>query len=58
MSELIGITEAVMRLGVHPATIYRWVDRGLLKAVRDSSGKRIFTAEELDRFAREREAAK
>jgi excisionase family DNA binding protein len=46
MSDIVSVGEAARRLGVTPATIQRWVDRGLLHAERTPGGhRRIYVTE-------------
>lgn len=52
--ELLGVTECARRLGVHPLTIYRWCKTGLLPCKRDSSGKRLFDARDVEALIRKR----
>lgn len=54
--ELLGVSEAARRLKVHPFTLRRWEARGIVSPVRDSSGKRLFMGEDIDRLVRERES--
>lgn len=46
--ELIAMGEAARRLGVYPDTLVNWERRGLIKPIRDSVGRRLFTTEQLD----------
>ncbi len=54
--ELLGTSEATRRLRVHEVTLRRWSESGKLPHLRDSSGKRLFFAEDIDKLARERAA--
>lgn len=56
--EWLGTSEAARRLRVHEMTIRRWTETGRLPCVRDSSGKRLFTAAMVDKFAAERAKAR
>jgi excisionase family DNA binding protein len=49
-SNMIGAGEAARRLGVSPATIQRWVDAGLLSAVRTHGGHRRIPLSEIRRM--------
>jgi DNA-binding transcriptional MerR regulator len=55
MIELVGVSEAARRLRVHPFTLRRWEERGIVSPIRDSAGRRIFMGEDIDRLVRERE---
>jgi excisionase family DNA binding protein len=46
----IGISDAARRLGVHHNTLRKWVDRGIIPALRLPSGHRRFDVVELERF--------
>ncbi len=52
------MTSAAAKLGVHYITLRRWCESGKLKCMRDSTGRRLFRAETIDRLVREREAAR
>jgi excisionase family DNA binding protein len=56
-SNLISIREAARRLGVDETTMRRYVDRGLLRAVRLPSGVRRVRREDVEAFARIAEPA-
>ena len=56
--ELLGSSETARRLRLHEATVRRWAEEGKLPCVRDSAGRRIFFAKDIDKVARERAAAK
>ena len=55
---LLGTSEAARRLGIHPFTLKRWDESGKLVPMRDSSGKRLYTAEQIDNLVRQREEEK
>lgn len=44
----VTLPVAARELGVHPATLRRWVDRGQVEAVTLPSGYRRFTVEQLE----------
>ncbi len=44
------------KLGIHISTLRRWESLGLLTATRDSSGRRIYTEEQIDELAAQRDA--
>lgn len=48
----VGISDAARRLGVHHNTLRKWVDRGIIPAIRLPSGHRRFDPNELERFRR------
>lgn len=54
--ELLGMSEAARRLQVHPFTLRRWSESGKVKPKRDSAGRRIFMAKDIDKLAQERAA--
>lgn len=47
---LVGITEAARMLSVHPNTLRRWADEGVVPHIRLPSGYRRFDPAELKRF--------
>ncbi len=47
---IVGISEAARRLGVHQNTLRKWADEGILPTLRMPSGHRRFEIEELERF--------
>ena len=47
---LVGITEAAQLLGVHPNTLRKWTDDGIVPHTRLPSGYRRYRVEELERF--------
>ena len=53
--QLLSISEAAARLGVHQNTLRRWADEGLVKSIRPPKpgGHRRFTAAEIDRLSAE-----
>jgi len=55
---LLGTSEAARRLKIHPFTLKRWDESGKLVPIRDSSGKRLYTEEQVAEFIQRREAAK
>jgi excisionase family DNA binding protein len=56
-SNMISAGEAARRLGVSPATIQRWVDGGLLSAVRTHGGHRRIPLSEIKRMLAARRPA-
>lgn len=53
---LIGITKAAGVLGVHPNTLRKWTDDGIVPHVRLPSGYRRFRTDDLERFRRSLES--
>ena len=53
--ELLSISEAAARLGVHQNTLRRWANEGLVKSIRPpkQGGHRRFTAAEIERLGSE-----
>lgn len=50
-TELVNVSEAAKVLGVHPDTVRRWADKGLLKCTRHPCNKyRVFYVVELEEF--------
>ncbi|HET7665852.1 MAG TPA: helix-turn-helix domain-containing protein [Mycobacterium sp.] len=56
--ELMGITDAAALLGVHPNTLRKWADDGIVPHVRLPSGYRRFRRAELERFRQSLEAGR
>ena len=53
---LLGPLEAARRLGIHPITLRRWDETGVLKPdEREFSGRRLYRPETIERFRQERE---
>lgn len=48
---LFSLSQIAALLGVHPASIERWVDSGKLKCVLMQDGKKYFSAGNLSEFA-------
>lgn len=52
---ILGTSEVARRLKIHPVTLHRWEAKGvLMPAMRDSSGKRLYWEEDIERFAQQR----
>lgn len=45
--KLVGITEAAQILGVHPNTLRKWADEGLVPYIKLPSGHRRFSVAEM-----------
>lgn len=50
MQREVGITEAALILGVHPNTLRKWADEGLVPFILRPSGHRRFDRERLEQF--------
>ena len=50
--KIVGITEAARVLAVHPNTLRKWADEGLVPHIKLPSGYRRFSRTELERFQR------
>lgn len=48
--DIVGISEAARRLGVHANTLRKWADEGTIPVLRMPSGHRRFAVAELERF--------
>ena len=53
---LLGSSETARRLRVHEFTVRRWATEGKLPCVRDSSGKRLFLASDVELLVQARRA--
>ena len=55
---LLSVSDTARRIGIS-ADVVRWhEERGHIRALRDSSGRRIFLESEVDKFIAERAAAR
>jgi len=54
ISKLLTTSAAARRLEISESGVRLLEDRGELKAIRDSSGRRLFNADELEKFAEKR----
>ncbi len=50
---LLTISQAAARLGVHPDTLRKWADKGLVPVVKLPSGYRRFEPQEIERVCAE-----
>ena len=57
-NQLLTTGKIAARFGVHPSTVHRWVQQGLLHPATEAGGYRLFAESEVDRFAAGREAVK
>jgi len=46
---LLTISQAAARLGVHPDTLRKWADKGLVPVIRTPTGYRRFEPQEIER---------
>ncbi len=51
----VGITEAARILGVHPNTLRKWADEGVVPHMKFPSGYRRFSVVEMERFREQME---
>lgn len=58
MSQLIGTTDAALKLGCSAEWVRRLADEGKLPAVRTANGTRIFRSDDVERLAGERQRQK
>lgn len=58
MSQLLGTTDAALKLGCSAEWVRRLADEGKLPAERTANGQRIFRTEDVDRLAIERRQRK
>ncbi len=52
-TRLLTISQAAARLGVHPDTLRKWADKGLVPMVKLPSGYRRFEPQEIERVRTE-----
>jgi len=50
---LLTITQAAAQLGVHPNTLRRWADQGIVPVTKLPSGYRRWSAEQIEQIRRE-----
>jgi DNA-binding transcriptional MerR regulator len=50
MTRRLLIGEVARRVGVHPSTLRRWHQRGVIQPRRDLNGKRIFSSTDVARL--------
>jgi excisionase family DNA binding protein len=53
---LLGMSAVCQRLGIHNSTLRRLCERGQVKYLRDSAGRRLFLREDVEALARKRDA--
>jgi DNA-binding transcriptional MerR regulator len=56
--KLVSPGDAAKRLNLSASRVIQLDRAGVLPAMRDSAGRRFFDAEDVERFARERESAR
>lgn len=52
--KLIAMGEAARRIGVYPDTLKNWEKRGLVMPMRDTTGRRLFTSEQIEELTQKR----
>jgi putative resolvase len=52
-AQLLSISEAAKRLGIHQNTLRQWADQGRVKHIKLLSGVRRFESDEIERVRRE-----
>lgn len=52
-TRLLTISQAAARLGVHPDSLRRWADKGLVPVIKLPSGYRRFEPQEIERVRSE-----
>jgi excisionase family DNA binding protein len=50
--KLLSVAEAATYVGVSPASLRKWSDRGLLRVYRTPGGQRRYAVADLDEFIR------
>jgi excisionase family DNA binding protein len=58
MSQILGTTDAALRLGCSPEWVRRLADEGRLPVERTINGTRIFRSDDVEALARQRAAMK
>jgi excisionase family DNA binding protein len=53
VNQLLTISQAAKRLGVHQKTLRAWADKGLVAHVKTPTGYRLFDPADLDRLQQE-----
>jgi len=53
VNQLLTISQAAKRLGVHQKTLRAWADKGLVAHVKTPTGYRLFDSADLDRLQQE-----
>ena len=52
--DIVTMTTASARLGVHYITLRRWCEQGKIVPMRDSTGRRLFYSKDVERLAAQR----
>lgn len=52
--KILGMAATAARLGVHVGTLRNWTKEGKIAHIRDSAGRRLFLAEDVDEMVRKR----
>ena len=50
MTEYLRSVEVAVELKIHPATLRRWEERGLVAPLRDHNGVRYYTQEQVEQL--------
>jgi excisionase family DNA binding protein len=50
-ADLVTPGQIATRFGVHPTTVHRWIEQGLLEVAATTPSTRLITQSEVDRFA-------
>ena len=58
LTDFTTLTAASRLVGVSISTLKTWVDRGIVRAVRDDAGRRLLFREDVEKIARERNASR
>ncbi len=58
LTDFTTLTAASRLVGVTITTLKTWVDRGIVRAVRDDAGRRLLLREDIERIARDRNASR
>lgn len=58
VDELVTTGQIATRFKVHPSTVHRWIEQGLIAVAHNANGVRLVSGSEVDRFAATRAEAK
>ena len=51
-NELVSVQEAALKLGLHRATVYEWLDKGKIKGI-EIAGVKFISKSEVERLQKE-----